>query len=65
MQANGHYRVVLLGTTFGIHLTCFANFLASNIQGRFVDLPVALNVYQSSTAVGKGSDLLGVLVPSH
>ncbi len=65
-QANGHHHFVLLGMTFGIHLTCLAKSLASNLQGCFIDLPVALNeIYLSSTAVGKGSDFLGALVPSH
>jgi hypothetical protein len=52
---------------FGIHLTsCLAKSLASSFQGYFVDLPVALDeIYRSSTAVGKGSDILGALVPSH
>ncbi len=40
--------------------------LASNLQGCFVDLPIALDeINRSSTAVGKGSDLLCALVPSH
>ncbi len=35
-------------------------------QGCFVDLPIALDeTYRSSTTVGKGSDLLGTLVPSN
>jgi hypothetical protein len=50
----------------GIHLTCLAKSLASSLQGCFIDLPVALDeIYQSSTAVGKRSDLLVALVPSH
>jgi hypothetical protein len=52
--------------TFGIHLTCLAKSLASNLQGRFVDLPVALDeIYQSSTAFGEDSDLLCALVSSN
>ncbi len=52
--------------TFGIHLTCLARSLASNLQGNFVDLPVALDeIYRSSTVVGEGSDLLGALIPSN
>jgi hypothetical protein len=56
----------LFGTTLGIHLTCLAKSFASSLQGCFVDLPVALDeVYQSSTTVGKGSDLLGAFFLSH
>jgi hypothetical protein len=65
-QANGHHCVVLLGTTFGIRLTCLAKSLATNLQGCFIDLSVALDeIYRTSTAVGNGSDLLCALVPSH
>jgi hypothetical protein len=52
--------------TLGIHPTCLAKSLASSLQGCFVDLPVALDeIYLSSTAVVKSSDLLGALGPSH
>ncbi len=42
-----------------------AKSLASNLQGHFIDLPVAFDeIYRSSIEVGKGSDLLCALVLS-
>ncbi len=65
-QANGHHCVILFCRTLGTLLTCLAKSLSSSLQGCFVDLSIALDeIYWSFTAVGKGSDLLGALVPSN
>jgi hypothetical protein len=52
--------------TFGIRLTCLAKSLARNLQGRFINLPIALDeIYRSSTVVREGSDLLCALALSN